>query len=437
MENTGFYGVPYSFMGIDGVYSGRIKDGVPHGSGGYTYNDVNDATNSIHIEGTWEDGFLKSGIHRQNDWVFIGDFYENGHGKRGNISFSNGDDFVGTFNDEGDFQHGRLTNLEEDGTGWWYEGEFVDGMFNGTGQLYDNGVLFTGTWKDDLLDDNGTMELPNGTIYNGTWDNHRFDGSISYSNGVKCDLIGRLEHDGTKVVGYSEEMYLDRFSMDDRQLISYEGEFEDNMPVGLGSITWLFNWISLPIFSSDFNSFCIVSPDQYRELIQKKILEPQRDSIAFEDISVNTPKFYLFHFGLKLDQLDQMFNVKLLHPVDILRAALHELNDCPLCRLEYPLPVIDWIEQEADKVQTNAATNIQRFVRNTRTRIKKRASAATKIQRFVRSIRSRQPKKSNSRGGTKRSGTKRSGTKRSGTKRSGTKRSGTKRSGTKRNTNQY
>ena len=108
MENTGSDDLPYSFMGIDGVYRGQIKNGVPHGSGGYTYNDVNDATNYIHIEGTWEDGVLKSGIHRQNDewgdeWVFIGDFYKNGHGKRGNISFSNGDEFVGTLNDEGDF----------------------------------------------------------------------------------------------------------------------------------------------------------------------------------------------------------------------------------------------------------------------------------------------------------------------------------------------
>ena len=404
MENTGFYGVPYSFMGIDGVYSGRIKDGVPHGSGGYTYNDVNDATNYIHIEGTWEDGFLKSGIHRQNDWVFIGDFYENGHGKRGNISFSNGVEFVGTFNDEGDFKHGRMTNFGHDRTGY-YEGDFCNGKRCGAGKMHLGNTLYEGNWADDKLKGEGKMITMKPNIEAiGIWNNDHLTGSLRYNNGTTCDIVGEIKSFDDYVGGDG------KITMPHG--LVYHGEFENNMPVGVGSVMWLKHNVELPVFSDEFHSFCIVSPQQYRQLIQAGVLEELEDPISLEAIGADTPKFHLFHFGLKLDQLDQMFNVKLLHPVDILGAALHELNKCPLCRLDYPLPLIDWIKQEADKVQTNAATKIQRFVRNTRTRIKKRASAATKIQRFVRSVRSRQPKKSNSRGGTKRSGTKRSGTKR-------------------------
>ena len=185
------------------------------------------------------------------------------------------------------------------------------------------------------------------------------------------------------------------------------------MPVGFGSVAWfgkLFN-VTLPVFSHAFTSFCIVSPKQYRQLIQAGILQKLEDPISLDVIDLNTRKFHLLHFGLKLDQTA---DVQLWHPVDILAAASMKLNTCPLCRLDYPRPLMDWIKREARKVESAAATRIQRFVRS-RTRTKKRASAATKIQRFVRSMQHKTRRKSH--GGTKRSGTKRSNNKKRKSKR--------------------
>ena len=399
MENANAHGMPYSYMNLAGIYRGEIENGVPHGLGDYTYDDENDATNNIHINGTWQNGVLISGTRYQGDagdagdeCVFTGFFHANGQVREGAMTFSGGVEFHGTFNDEGDFKHGRMTHLGIDGNGW-YEGDFVDGVRNGTGQLHEDGVLFTGTWRDDLLHGKGTMEVPNGTIYDGMWNDHHFDGSIMYINGVNREFIGYLKHDGEKAVGHSEDMSV----TDSRHHLTYKGDFEDTMPKHFGSVTWfgelfgeLFN-VTLPVFSHAFNSFCIVSPNQHKQLIEIGVLERQEDPISCDMIDGNTPKFYLFHFGLKLDQTA---DVQLWHPVKISMAM--KLKSCPLCRLEYPQPLIDWVKREA---QMNAATKIQRLVRSrTRTRTKKRASAATKIQRFVRS----RTQKRKSHGGTKR-----------------------------------
>jgi hypothetical protein len=412
MEPTGNDGMVYDYMGIDGVYRGEIKNGIPHGVGEYTYNDPNDATNNLRIQGTWHDGVLLSGTRYQGDagdeCVFTGFFHANGHAREGTMTFSGGVEFHGTFNDEGDFKHGRMTHLGIDRNGW-YEGDFVNGVRNGTGELHEDGVVFTGTWKDDVLHGKGTMKVPNGTIYDGMWNDHHFDGSILYSNGVNREFIGYLKHDGEKAVGHSEDMSVTTNS--DHHL-TYEGDFEDNMPMHFGSVAWLSINVTLPVFSHAFHSFCIVSPKQYRQLIQAGILQKLEDPISLDVIDLNTRKFHLLHFGLKLDQTA---DVQLWHPVDILAAASMKLNTCPLCRIDYPRPLMDWIKREARKVESAAATKIQRFVRS-RTRTKKRASAATKIQRFVRSMQHKTRRKSHAGTKTKRGGTKRSGTKRSNNK---------------------
>jgi hypothetical protein len=238
------------------------------------------------------------------------------------------------------------------------------------------------------------MALPNGTTYDGTWKDHDFDGSIMYINGVNREFIGYLKHDDEKAVGHSEDMSV---TNSDHHL-TYEGDFEDNMPVGFGSVAWLSINVTLPVFSHAFNSFCIVSPSQCRKLIEAGVLELQKDPISLDKIRGDIPKLYLFHFGLKLDQTT---DVQLWHPVDIADAM--NLMICPLCRLEYPQPLIDWVTRKA---QMNAAT------RTKINRVVRKITAAIKIQRFVRSRTKK--RKSHSHGGTK---TKRSGTK---TKRSGT-----------------
>jgi len=387
MENTGSGGLPYSFMGIDGgVYRGKIKNGVPHGSGEYTYNDENDATNDMYIEGTWQDGVLRSGTRHQGDeWVFTGEFHENGHEKEGNIKFRNGVEFVGTFNDEGDFEHGRMTNLGHDRTGW-YEGYFCNGKRCGAGKMHLGNTLYEGNWADDKLKGEGKMITMKPNIEAiGIWNNNHLTGSLRYKNGTTCHFVGEIKSFDDNVGGDG------KITM--HHGLVYHGKFEDNMPVGVGSIMWLN--VELPIFSRAFNSFCIVSPDQYTHLISNGVIELHQDPITLEDIDSIMTK-HLLHFRLKLDEPEP---IKLWHPVKVSLVgreaeeakALSHITKCPHCRLDYP----------DLRTFIIAATKIQRFVRNTRTRIKKRASAATKIQRFVRSVRSRQPKKSNSRGGNK------------------------------------
>ena len=395
MENTGSDGISYSYMGLDGLYHGEIKNGIPHGVGELRCDIVT-------RRGNWFNGILMDGSTQWHSGdTFVGTFYKNGNEKKGKYTFRNGVEFVGTFNDEGDFNHGRMTNLGHDRTGY-YEGEFCNGKRCGAGELYLGNTLYEGNWADDKLKGEGKMitmtvgKQPN-IEASGTWTDRHLTGSLRYKNGTTFHFVGEIRSFGVKTVGDG------KITM--RHGLMYHGEFEDNMPVGVGSIAWLgFDdkpVVSLPIFSRAFNSFCIVSPDQYTILISNGVIEPQQDPITLEDISSIMTE-HLFHFRLKLDEPEP---IELWHPVKLELVgreaedaiALSHITKCPHCRLNYPDNLRTWIA---------AATKIQRFVRNTRTRIKKRASAATKIQRFVRSVRSRQPKKSNSRGGTKRSGTK-------------------------------
>jgi hypothetical protein len=385
-------GMPYRHMDINGLYHGETKDGIPHGVGEFVCNDEND---TIRTEGIWEDGVLISGTRHQGDkWVFTGFFHANGNEKEGNIKFRNGEEFDGTFYDEGDFKHGRMKNFVRDRTGY-YEGEFFNGKRGGAGELYVKGTLFKGNWADDKREGEGTMITRKPNIEaSGIWHDNHLTGSVRYNNGTTCHFVGKIESFGDHVAGDG------KITMPHG--LVYHGKFKDNMPINFGSIAWLKHAVELPVFSHEFHSFCIVSPKQYRQLIQAGVLEELEDPISLEVIGANTPKFHLLHFGLKLDQTT---DVQLWHPVDILVAASMELNTCPLCRLDYPIPLMGWIAREARKVQMNAATKIQRFVRSSRnkSRIKKRASAATKIQRLVRSRRTQ--KHESHHGGTKRIGT--------------------------------
>ena len=396
MESTKSDDMSYIHMGINGVYRGETKDGIPHGVGEFVCNDENDET--VRIEGIWKDGVLISGTRHQGDkWVFTGEFHENGNEKEGNIKFRNGVEFDGTFNDEGEFKHGRMKNFGRDRTGY-YEGNFFNGKRGGAGELFVKGTLYKGNWADDKLEGEGTMITMKPNIEaSGIWHDNHLTGSVRYSNGTTCHFVGEIESFGDNVAGDG------KITMPHG--LVYHGKFKDNMPINFGSIAWLRINVELPVFSHAFNSFCIVSPKQYRQLSQAGVLETQADPISLEVIGADTPKFHLLHFDLKLDQTA---NVQLWHPVDIHVAASMELNTCAFCRLDYPIPLMGWIAREGE-VQMNAATKIQRFVRSSRnTSRQKRASAATKIQRFVRSRRTQ--KRESHHGGTKRSGTKRSGT---------------------------
>jgi len=377
-------------MGEDGVYRGEIKNGIPDGKGELLCDTV---TRS----GTWVNGVLMDGrTHWQNGNKFVGIFYENGNEMEGKYTFADsGIEFDGTFDEEGNFEHGMMKNMGPDGS-IWYEGHFLNNKRHGEGVFFGGGETFyIGNFVNDNPEGEGTMIEPN-IKASGIWKDDHLDGTLTYNNGTTCGFVGTINSIDGKTVGDGK--------MTMPSGVVYDGHFEDNMPIQCGKISWPGIAVKLPMFSHERwqhflpvqqdqpaqpdQSFCIVTPSQYTRLMSANVIEPQQDPLTLEDIdSIKTD--HLLHFELKLDKLEP---IKLWHPVN---AALMvgNLKRCAQCRLNYPYDLRTWIQTRLMKRM-----------------IKKHA--ATKIQRFVRSKRH---------GGTKRSGTKRSGTKRSGTKRSGTK----------------
>lgn len=72
--------------------------------------------------------------------------------------------------------------------GYKYQGNFVNGVREGYGQLSNpNGESYDGMWADDNFSGQGTYIWPNGSKYTGEWKNGVKDGYgiYFYSNGDK------------------------------------------------------------------------------------------------------------------------------------------------------------------------------------------------------------------------------------------------------------
>lgn len=361
MEHTGGDGISYSYMGIDGLYYGEIKNGIPHGVGELRCDIVT-------RRGNWLNGILMDGsTHRQNGDTFVGTFYENGNEKEGKYTFADygGIEFDGTFNNEGDFEHGVMKNMGLDGTGR-YVGHFFDGKRHGKGEMYVARTRYVGNFANDKLEGEGTMRVPN-IEASGIWKDDHLDGSLRYKNDTTCGFVGIIRSFDGKAVGDG------KITMPHG--LVYHGHFENNMPMQYGKILWPEIAVELPVFSHAFHSFCIVSPEQYRQLIEAGVLEGRLfDPITLEDIGDGIMTEHLFHFMLKLDEPEP---IKLWHPV---KAAVvwRELHKCPHCRLNYPDNMRTWI---AIKMQRIAATKIQRFVRSRTNKRKSHGGTKRKSKR--------------------------------------------------------
>ena len=56
-------------------------------------------------------------------------------------------------------------------TGATYEGEWKDGVREGTGiQIWTDGSRYTGTWKNDKSCGKGVLEHADGDVYEGEWE---------------------------------------------------------------------------------------------------------------------------------------------------------------------------------------------------------------------------------------------------------------------------
>lgn len=103
------------------------------------------------------------------------------HGS-GNINFSNGDEFFGTF-ENGVIEGEGVLILKK---GEKYTGNFSKGKKNGYGtQKSADGETYEGEWKDDVKCGGGVCTYINGDIYKGFWENDQYSGEgyLNYSNG--------------------------------------------------------------------------------------------------------------------------------------------------------------------------------------------------------------------------------------------------------------
>ena len=122
-QDSDFTGEAIEYRVDSGVYTGAMKDGVPHGSGVLTYDDGKELTAEF-TEGTYSSGTLV---------------------------YTNGNVYEGDFDSEGRYSGtGRYTFS----SGMYYEGEYVNNLREGEGLFtwstngdLDSAWLFKGTFK--------------------------------------------------------------------------------------------------------------------------------------------------------------------------------------------------------------------------------------------------------------------------------------------------
>lgn len=173
-----------------GRYEGSVSNSKPNGFGRLVYK------NGTEYEGEWKDGA----------WEGIGQYIVQ---KDSIISeWINGK------------ANGNTTVVSSD---YKYEGEFVDDLPNGRGDLYNLNpnaqYIYAGEWSNGLRQGYGDALYPNGDSYYGEWGNDEYQG------------IGRYRYANGDV---------------------YDGEWEDNLPSGNGQYQsksfkyggeWLEGWI--------------------------------------------------------------------------------------------------------------------------------------------------------------------------------------------------
>ena len=102
--------------------------------------------------------------------------------------WNNGVVYVGTYGNK------KLTG---NGHGTWpnggsYDGEWKDGKLNGFGKFsFPDGKKYKGEYVDDRRNGKGTMKFPNGDKYEGNWKDGKFDGEgkYTYADGKVCECI--------------------------------------------------------------------------------------------------------------------------------------------------------------------------------------------------------------------------------------------------------
>jgi hypothetical protein len=116
-----------------GTYTGKVKDGLPHG------------------KGTWT---------RVDGQKYVGEFKDGMRYGKGTWTANSGDEYVGEW--KADFMHGQ--------------GTFTFGRGFGTSRLMESRVKYVGEWKAGLPNGQGTMTYHDGREESGKWENGEYVG---------------------------------------------------------------------------------------------------------------------------------------------------------------------------------------------------------------------------------------------------------------------
>ena len=168
-----------------------------------------------------------------NNKGFLGTYQLTGEGV---LLFSNGDVYEGNFLD-GDFDgHGKLTFYNGD----VYEGDFVDGERTGQGVLTRlNGDVYEGNFLDGDFDGHGKLTFYNGNVY---------EGDFSHGERVGTGTFRWFNGDV-----YEGEFFDDRFNGYGVLIFAngnvYEGDFVDGGRTGQG----VFSWSNGNVYAGNFN----------------------------------------------------------------------------------------------------------------------------------------------------------------------------------------
>ena len=271
-QDSDFTGEAIEYRVDSGVYTGAMKDGVPHGSGVLTYDDGKELTAEF-TEGTYSSGTLVY----TNGNVYEGDFDSEGrYSGTGRYTFSSGMYYEGeyvaglregeglfTWSTNGDLDsawlfrgtfkadkayYGKTTTTKTQGL-IWYEGYMNDlndvdttklgkGFYdyaNGcsyTGELYSTGALLGATFHGDgkfvWSGSDFVGEWKDGTPLSGTKTFYAESENKTVTGVYKGEVNASYEFHGTGRYTFSSGMY-------------YEGEYVNNLREGEGLFTWSTN----------------------------------------------------------------------------------------------------------------------------------------------------------------------------------------------------